>query len=230
MTQQGNLDIYDKLWEAAVERLPEFSLEQQRVGLALLAELSEGKPVSAAQLGRSVGIGEADAARYLHDSGLSSLIYTNEDGAALGVFGLSLAPTDHRLTVNGRTLWAWCAVDTLFLPELLGTTATVESRDPVTGAAVALTVSPTAVESVDPEGVLVSMNSPETWETTSAVELMLTACHYIHFFASSDSARQWTDSHADTVLLPVHDAFDYARRQNRKVLGDALAERASSSG
>jgi hypothetical protein len=28
----------------------------------------------------------------------------------------------HRLAANGRTLWTWCAQDSLFLPELLGDT------------------------------------------------------------------------------------------------------------
>jgi len=37
----------------------------------------------------------------------------------------------HALQFDGRTLYAWCAWDTLFLPELLGRPARVTSTDPV---------------------------------------------------------------------------------------------------
>lgn len=227
--RQRNLSTADQLREAAVERLPEFSPDEQRAGMALLAELTRGEPVSAARLGRALGVDETDGERYLHDSELSLLVHSNEEGAALGFFGLSTVPTDHRFIVNDRTLWTWCAADTLFIPGLLDATAAVESKDPVTEAPITLTVSPAAVESVDPDGVLVSMNSPHTWETTSAVRLIVTACHFIHFFGSPESGRQWTKSHPGTVLLPLGEAFAYGRRQNSRMFGAVLAERASTN-
>ncbi|MPZ53071.1 MAG: hypothetical protein GEU79_10145 [Acidimicrobiia bacterium] len=126
-------------------------------------------------------------------------------------------------------MWTWCAADTLFLPKLLGVTASVESKAPVTGEAITLTVSPAAVESVQPDGVLVSMNSPEAWETNLAMRLIVTACHYIHFFSSAQSGGEWTDSHPNTVLLPLDRAFAYGERQNRRMFGTVLAERASTA-
>jgi alkylmercury lyase len=223
----SNRTTYDQLWEAAVERLPEFSPAEQRAGQALLALLTQGEPVSAAQLASALGIQAEKAERYLQDSGLSALVLSNDMGSALGFFGLSTVPTDHRLIINGRTLWTWCAADTLFLPELIGATASVESNDPMTGQAVTLTVSPTGVQSSQPDGIVVSMNSPEAWETTSAVRLIVTACHFIHFFGSLESGRQWTESHPDTALLTLDEAFAFGRRQNRRMFGAELAKRAS---
>lgn len=227
--QEKTNNIVDEVWEAAAERLPRFSPAEQRAGLVLLNELSRGEPVSAARLAHAMGVEEAEAAHYLSDSGMSPVVYSSDEGAALGFFGLSTMPTDHRFVVNGRTLWTWCAADTLFLPELLGVTASIESKDPVTGEFVTLTVSPAAVESVEPAGTLVSMNSPDAWETTSAMRLIVTACHFIHFFGSSESGREWTESHPDSVLLPYAEAFAYGKRQNRRMFGTALAERESSA-
>lgn len=226
---QKYLRTFEELWAAAVERLPEFSPGEQRAGLALLAQLTQGEPVPASQLAQALGIKEAEAKRYLQDSGMSLLVLSNDEGSALGFFGLSTEPTDHRFIVNGRTLWTWCAADTLFLPELLGVTASVQSNDPVTGEPITLTVSPKKVETSQPEGVVVSMNSPEAWETTSAVRLIVTACHFIHFFGSTESGRKWTESHPDTVLLPLDDALAYGRRQNSRMFGGVLAEQASNS-
>ena len=225
--QQGNSSDFNEVWEAAVDRLPELSPDEQRVGLALLGELTQGEPVSPSRLGRALGISDQDTERYLQGSGMSPLVYSNDEGSAVGFFGLSTRPTDHRFIVNGRTLWTWCAADTLFLPELVDATAAVESREPQTGDPVRLTVSPTAIESATPESVMVSMNSPAAWETTSAMRLIVTACHYIHFFTSPESGRRWTDEHPDTVVVPLDDAFIYARRQNRRMFGSQLAGRSS---
>lgn len=227
--QQTNPNTIDDIWEAAVERLPDFSPTEQQVGLVLLAELARGEPVSPARLGRAVGVDEEESARYLHDSALSFAVDWNGDGSAQGFFGLSTVPTDHRFEVNGRTLWTWCAADTLFLPELVDASASVESKDPDTGMPIQLAVTPTAVESVEPEKAVVSMNSPTAWETTSAVRLITTACHYIHFFGSPESGRQWTDSHPGTVLISVEDAFSYGKGQNRRMFGFALTKRLSGS-
>jgi alkylmercury lyase len=226
--QQQNLRTSDELWEAAAGRLPEFSPAEQRAGLVLLEELTRGEPVAASQLAEALGIEEAKTERYLQDSGLSPLVLKDEEGSALGFFGLSTVATDHRFIVHDRTLWTWCAVDTLFLPELLGTSASVESIDPVTGEPITLTVSPTTVKTAQADGILVSMSSPEAWETTSALRLIATACHFIHFFGSPASGQQWTESHPHTVLLPLDQAFAYGRRQNSRMFGAGLAERASS--
>lgn len=225
---QDNANSGDELWEAAVERLPRFSLTEQQVGLVLLTELARGEPVSPARLGLALGADEEEAAAYLHDSALSFAVHSNEEGSAQGFFGLSTLPTDHRFEVNGHTLWTWCAADTLFLPELLDATARVDSKDPVTGTAIRLTVAPRAVESIDPENAVVSMNSPQTWETTSAVRLITTACHYIHFFGSAESGIDWTGSHPGTVVISVEDAFGYGKRQNERMFGAALAKRVSA--
>src|SRR5439155_14324278 len=68
----------------------------------------------------------------------------------IGFWGLSIGPMPHRLIVNRQSLYAWCAWDTLFLPELLGVTAEIESRCPTTGRPITLTVDGTHVTSQDP--------------------------------------------------------------------------------
>jgi hypothetical protein len=73
----------------------------------------------------------------------------------VGYWGLSIPEayaSPHRLTIDGRRLSAWCAWDTLFLPQLLGQTADVESTSPTAGATVHVTVTPDALEYVDPVG------------------------------------------------------------------------------
>jgi hypothetical protein len=62
----------------------------------------------------------------------------------------------HRLYLGDIELSAWCAWDTLFLPELLERTAEVHSHSPPDETPVRLRVSPRRVEQAR-DGLMVSM-------------------------------------------------------------------------
>src|SRR5260370_30121085 len=71
--------------------------------------------------------------------------------------GLTLVPTAHRFRVEQRTLFAWCAFDTLTYPVELHLSAQVPSRCPVTGSSIQLTVTPEQVLDLDPAEAQVSL-------------------------------------------------------------------------
>lgn len=104
------------LAQSAVAAMPGLSSEEQRAGIVLLRELAKGEPVAVPQFAQALGVSVSEAEALVKDSGLSRLIYAGEDGRVVGFWGLSTARTHHKFTINGRTLWAWCAGDTLFLP------------------------------------------------------------------------------------------------------------------
>ncbi len=53
---------------------------------------------------------------------------------------LSAFPTDYRVTVNGRRLWANCAWDSLGIPAMLHTDATIEAKYALSGEPVSYRV------------------------------------------------------------------------------------------
>lgn len=130
-----------------------FDLRDERIALALYRLLAEGEPVSderlAARAGRSVSeVGD----------GLRSGSRVELDGRPGGrVQGLSLRPTKHLFEVNGRTLYAWCAGDTLRIQDLLGRPARVRSTDPITGRTVSLSLEDGSVRDVEPSTAVLSM-------------------------------------------------------------------------
>jgi alkylmercury lyase len=133
---------------------------------------------------------------------------------------LTIAPMmPHRLRVDGRELYGWCAWDTLFLPELLGVAAEVGSACRASGAPVRLRVTPRDVQSAEPAGVLVSFLLPEA-EAVNA-DVITSFSHYVHFFSSRDAAQPWLDAHPETFLLPLADAWETGRRINRSRYGAA---------
>jgi len=213
----------DRLWEAARGRWPVPSLGEQRAGIVLLRQLAHGEPVTIAQFAQALDASDEVAGALLKKSALSPLIHTDEAGRVRGFFGLSVVPTSHHLTVEGRRLWTWCAVDTLFIPELLGARAEVESRDPETGQTVRVSVSAAGIESADPSDAVLSMNSPKTWEVTSATRIMTSACHFILFFGSRAAGERWQMKHPEALLLTLEEAFSFGKRQNAHLFGAELA-------
>lgn len=182
MTQK-TLTTLDQLSQAAL-LVPGLTSEEQRAGIGLLRELAKGEPVAVPQFAAALGVSLNEAQALLKESELRRLIYAGEDGRVVGFWGLSTARTHHRFTINGRPLWAWCAGDTLFLPEALGETAAVESRDPESGELIRLTISPARVEAAEPEDVTLSFLRPDTVDFTSATQIMATA------ITSSSSPRE----------------------------------------
>ncbi|HIA17058.1 MAG TPA: hypothetical protein EYN72_09830 [Dehalococcoidia bacterium] len=89
----------------------------------------------------------------------------NAEGALVGKV-LTQIPTPHHFNLSGKELYAWCALDALFLAGLMGRTAQVESTCPATGQEIRLTVAPDHVESSNPDGIVLSIIIPGKLEDT----------------------------------------------------------------
>ena len=138
-------------------------------------------------------------------------IYRDDEERVIGYWGLTIAETPHRMLVDGRRVYAWCAWDTLFLPELLGSAAQVESSCPVSGAKIALEVGPEGV-ACEGEQPLVSFIVPDPRK--AAADVVRSFCHYVHFFAGEAAARQWIAAHPGTVVATPDEAWELGRLRN----------------
>jgi alkylmercury lyase len=120
----------------------------------------------------------------------------------------TLRSTPHRYLVGGRTLYTWCATDTLFFTVILASDAVVESTCPATGQPIRLELTPDAVTSVSPPGVVVSQR--HGGELVG--NLRADVCDHGHFFASAHAAGRWSAEHPEGALLRVVDAFDQSQQ------------------
>jgi alkylmercury lyase len=226
MNKAATTATIDEMFEVTARHLPVPSPEEQRTGIVLLRELAAtGEPVTIAQLARALGTPNDAAEAFTRDSVLSPFVDLGEGGRIQGFYGISVKPTRHQFTFNGRNLWAWCAPDTLEHPELLGGPTAVESKDPETDQVIRLTVSPARVEAVEPKGVVVSMRRREKWDwdARSALQIMSSICHFQFFFASRESGERWVSNHADTSLLSLDEVFEFVKRFNWHLFGTELA-------
>jgi alkylmercury lyase len=131
----------------------------------------------------------------------------NEQGALIGD-ALTLTPTRHRFRVKNHDLYAWCALDTLFLPALINQTAEITSTCLQTGALIHLTVSPDGIEAVSPPETALSIVF--TSGCTSGINGSF--CGQIHYFVSREAAVQWVGGRTDFAVLSVGEGFELARQ------------------
>jgi alkylmercury lyase len=127
--------------------------------------IAAGKPVLPAKvydIASGLGISKDEA-----DQFLAKVAERDESNNVIGALGLTQNDKwMHVFVVNGASLRTWCAWDTLFLPQVLRRTATVESESPVDKQKVQLKVGPQRIENYSPDGAVVSIVSLDS-ETRS---------------------------------------------------------------
>ncbi|GAC1543880.1 MAG: organomercurial lyase MerB [Herpetosiphon sp.] len=148
----------------------------------LIQLLAAGAPVSLDALAATTG---RDRSAVLYALADVPSIEFDVNGNVVGA-GLTLTPTPHRFVVDGRTLYTWCALDTLIFPALLGCTAAITSVTPGSGTPVHVTVTPHTVASVDPVTAVVSILQP-----TTNPDVRVAFCNQVHFFNAAGAAAGW---------------------------------------
>lgn len=198
---------------------PTLDPEQQRIALQvyrLIAETSE--PVTITQIANRAGV---PAARVEESLRAWPLVLWDDQDRVVGFWGIHaghITPT-HAIEVEGTTVYAWCAWDTLFITEILGRQTRVTSTDPQQGTPIRLTVTPDGVTSLEPPQAVVSLILPEVGLTDDAIQRF---CHKVHFFTSPDSARAWIAGRPDMFTVTVDEAFELGRVTNRLRMGNVI--------
>ena len=211
----------DHVATSIVAAFPTLDLLEQRLSFELYRLLAEGGPVPRETLAQRLTVPVTVVTRILER--WPGAFYDSQR-RVVGYWGLSISvahASPHQLTVGGRKLSAWCAWDTLFLPQILGQSAEIESTSPRSRSVVRLIVSPDRVEFVDPITTHVSFLLPDA---KGAHEDVVTAfCRFVHFFPSRQAAESWATDHAEIFVLSVHEAYTVARLKNKAQYNQLLS-------
>ncbi len=208
---------FDDIVNAVIELFPKLNLTEQRISVALYRLLAKGQPIAREALAAEVRLPVAEINAVL--SAWYGVFY-DKANRIIGYWGLALSEMKHRFRVNGNGLYTWCAWDNLFIPQILGATAEVESACPVTNDAIYLTVDPDGIKSVQPVSAVVSFVTPEQAKIKENV--VLNFCHHVHFLRSEGAGKDWTSRHPGALFLTLDQAFELGRRKNSAQYGDVL--------
>ncbi len=144
----------------------------------------------------------------------SAAVFRDRHGNVTGFWGLTAAAiSPHKFIVGQKTLHAWCAWDTLFLPQLLGRTAYIESQCAQTRTPIKLQVSPTEIVAVSHPEMRVSMLVPET--EAFSQDILGSFCHHVHFFRDAVAASAWAAEHENIEMISLAEAHAVGRLKNR---------------
>jgi alkylmercury lyase len=220
MDTREKVDI-DALAALIVGFFPKLQSLEKRVSLELYRLLAAGQPVPRSSLAERVGA-PIETINHLLENWPG--VYSDSKGRVVGYWGLAIGEamtSQQTLTVDGQSLSAWCAWDTLFLPQLLGKNATIEATSPPPGGTVTLTVTPDRVEKVVPADACMSFLLPDAAAMRKDIPTAL--CHSVYFFTARQNAESWIQRHKGTFLLSMEESYALARRKNELQYGEALA-------
>ncbi len=146
-------------WAHAYEGLTQEQIDQRVLGLgALIRGIARTGAVTPEEFSRETTLSSERATELF--AGLAAFgLERDGEGRVVGA-ALTTRRTPHAVAVAGKSLFAWCALDTLFIPGLLGEVAEVESTCPVSESPVRLTVTPEGVSEVSPPEAVLSVVLP----------------------------------------------------------------------
>ena len=160
-------------WGSAGPLLPGFPL------------LARGRPVSVEEIAAAAGTEPCQVERAVD----AARCERDENGRLIDLYGLTLTPTIHRLSIAGRILFSCCALWAHVIPKLVERTVQVESVDPMRRELVRLVISPDRVESVDPPGVVATLAVATQAEIDR--DVCETWCCQVAHFVSRESAEEF---------------------------------------
>ena len=164
------LDEVKAAWARGYEGLSQEEIDRRVRGFATLVRgIAKTGTVTPDEFCRQTG-SSADEASQLFSGLAASGMEVDESGNIVGA-ALTTTPTPHALSFGGRSLFAWCALDTLFIPGLLDEVAEVESTCPASGTDVRLVVTPEGVSTVDPGDAALSVVLPGVGASGSEIGL-----------------------------------------------------------
>ena len=209
--ESADLNEIVEAWSSSQKM--KFSEDEAKLIKAIYPPLVQGEPLAPADVATNSGFPLEmieKTFRLMKRSGAEF-----DDSGKLVGNALTLNPTNHKFVVDGQELYAWCAVDTLFLPGLIGKTAEVESICPATGERIRLNISPTGIESVDPLETAVSVvipGSSAACEPGQAKGAGSPSCLSMNFFVSREAAEKHLGPDSDVAILNVEQASQLAQK------------------
>jgi alkylmercury lyase len=221
----------DTIERSILMAFPPLSGAAQRTGLALYRLLLETRPIDPHHLAAVMGMPAAEIVALLDEPGMRCQLLYDDSSSVIGFGGLTIASTVHRLTVDNRQMFTWCAWDSLFIPGLLGaTSARAESTCPVSSDLVCLTVTLNGVLPLAAREPVLSFTLPDVNECSQSAERSITRfCQHLRLFASYDAGSTWAAERNDVFLLSLDDAFTLGQRYNAARFGHGASRVAPAS-
>ena len=198
---------------------PAGSKLSQTILLHLYRLLAAGQPVEINVLAHSLALEIPVVQSALKQVPPSHIVYSKTGGIS-AYRGLDINKSRHRIILNDKTLYTWCAFDCLFLPGLLECEAEIFSTCPGTGDEIHFRLDCNKNTDLAPDTLFVSFVKPDVRDYED--DLRQTFCCHVNFFASKEAGLAWVDKKTGCVLIPIDEAIELAEIRNNTGFGRVL--------
>lgn len=181
-----NPQIRDRSSSATIRHLA-VAWREAKVLLPLFPLLAKGEPLEIDRASQATGVPAAEIDR----AAAAGRCERDSEGRLVDLYGMSLAPTLHRLEVDSKIVYSCCALWAHVIPKLIGQSVEVQSVDPIRRELIRLTIDPTGVETFDPVGASATMVVSSEEEVSDDVRASF--CHQVRHFISPESAREFAE-------------------------------------
>lgn len=177
----------------------------------LFTLLAQGRPVPPTQLAQITGNDVPTVEQALIDG------HTDRDkqGNVIELFGITQSPTLNRIQVGNVCLFSCCALVSQMVPLLLSQNVTIESVDPVGHRLIKLTISPTGLQSVEPDSAVGTLVITEADQVQKNVGSAF--CRHVHHFPDVGSAQEFVNKDPRRYVVDIK-LFHKVARQLTKAI------------
>ena len=140
-----------------------------------------------------------------------------DDGNVPQFGGLGLEPSPRRSIVRGEALHIWCALDSPFIPEIIGESLEIVSRAPISGEEVQIVLTENGPMDVRPAGSVMTFATPEIEVmrgSDSTGDVQVAVCDWAYIPASEAEAAERLKTNNGPDIVPAAEVYGLARPVN----------------
>ena len=139
----------------------------------------------------------------------------DEQGRVTELFGIMLAPTLHRIEVEGIVLFSCCPLVAHTVPGLITKRIVLETVDPVSRRIVRLSIGRDGVESVEPSAAVATLVRTELEGVMNNVTANF--CSHIFHFISPGSAEEFVRGDARRYIVGLDEFHEVGNQLQEAV-------------
>ena len=196
---ESTIRIIAERWKNANVLLPAFPL------------LARGTPLAVADVARSAGV----PVEQIESAVRFGRCKRDAAGRLTDLYGMTLAPTLHRLEVENRIVYGCCALWTHVIPMLVEQVVRIESVDPVRRELIRLTISPNGVQAVEPVHSMATLVN--TTREAVATDVGAAFCGHVRHFVSRESAEQFAEQNPTRTVVGLGELQEAASKLYRTI-------------
>ena len=145
------------------------------------------------------------------------LIHFDGEGEVTVAYPFSGQRTRHRIRIEGRTVYAMCAIDALGVAPMFERPTVIDSSDPLTNDEISIWLEPDGTGTWQPDEAVVV-----TGHACAEGAAFEGCCQVLNFFASRENAERYLLEHGEVSGFPI--TMPQAIEVGRAIFGAVLRE------